>query len=186
MAQPVGAVFGALALAGIAERFGRLRVLRTAIFVVPVLLCAYAVAPTLALAVPAFVAVGARLWWRRARATNTSQWEHRVGRIGPAVAASIGIFPMWTNPKVLAASAAAGAQIASVRLTVAGAATAVLFYAAVATSTVAAPVLAYLAAGPRIDPALERIRRWIQDRRHAMTASTLVVLGFATVLYGMA
>ena len=58
-AQGVGAVIGALALAGLAERFGRLRVLRTAIFTVPVLLCAYAVAPTLAAAVPAFLAVGA-------------------------------------------------------------------------------------------------------------------------------
>jgi len=58
-AQGVGAVVGALALAGLAERFGRLRVLRTAIFVVPILLCAYAVAPTLAVAAPAFVAVGA-------------------------------------------------------------------------------------------------------------------------------
>jgi len=58
-AQGVGAVAGALALAGLAERFGRLRVLRTAIFTVPFLLCAYAVAPTLATAVPAFLAVGA-------------------------------------------------------------------------------------------------------------------------------
>ena len=58
-AQGVGAVLGALALAGLAERFGRLTVLRTAIFTVPLLLCAYAVAPTLATAVPAFVAVGA-------------------------------------------------------------------------------------------------------------------------------
>ena len=58
-AQGVGAVIGALALAGLAIRFGRLAVLRTAIFSVPFLLCAYAVAPTLALAVPAFVAVGA-------------------------------------------------------------------------------------------------------------------------------
>jgi MFS family permease len=58
-AQGVGAVIGALALAGLAERFGRLSVLRTAIFTVPVLLCAYAVSPTLAVAVPAFMAVGA-------------------------------------------------------------------------------------------------------------------------------
>ena len=58
-AQGVGAVVGALSLAGLAQRFGRLTVLRTAIFTVPVLLCAYALAPTLALAVPAFVAVGA-------------------------------------------------------------------------------------------------------------------------------
>jgi len=58
-AQGVGAVVGALTLAGLAERFGRLAVLRAAIFTVPLLLCAYAVAPTLALAVPAFAAVGA-------------------------------------------------------------------------------------------------------------------------------
>ena len=58
-AQGVGAVIGALSLAGLAERYGRLRVLRVAIFAVPVLLCGYAVAPTLAVAVPAFLAVGA-------------------------------------------------------------------------------------------------------------------------------
>ena len=58
-AQGVGAVIGALSLAGLAQRFGRLTVLRTAIFTVPVLLCLYAVAPTLATAAPAFVAVGA-------------------------------------------------------------------------------------------------------------------------------
>jgi MFS family permease len=58
-AQGVGAVVGALALPGLADRYGRLAVLRTALFAVPVLLCGYALAPTLALAVPAFVAVGA-------------------------------------------------------------------------------------------------------------------------------
>lgn len=58
-AQGVGAVVGALALPGLAVRFGRLRVLRSALFVLPVLLCGYALAPTLALAVPAFVLVGA-------------------------------------------------------------------------------------------------------------------------------
>jgi MFS family permease len=58
-AQGVGAVAGALALPSLAFRFGRLAVLRAALVAVPVLLCAYALAPTLALAVPAFVAVGA-------------------------------------------------------------------------------------------------------------------------------
>jgi MFS family permease len=58
-AQGVGAVAGALALPSLADRYGRLAVLRVALVAVPVLLCAYAAAPTLALAVPAFVAVGA-------------------------------------------------------------------------------------------------------------------------------
>ena len=58
-AQGVGAVIGALSLPGLAIRFGRLAVLRTALFALPVLLCGYAVAPTLAVAVPAFLFVGA-------------------------------------------------------------------------------------------------------------------------------
>jgi MFS family permease len=58
-AQGIGAVIGALSLAGLAVRFGRLTVLRTALFAVPLLLFGYAAAPTLALAVPAFMAVGA-------------------------------------------------------------------------------------------------------------------------------
>ncbi len=58
-AQGVGAVAGALALPGLAVRFGRLRMLRTALFAVPVLLCGYALSPTLVFAIPAFVAVGA-------------------------------------------------------------------------------------------------------------------------------
>ena len=58
IAQGIGAVAGALALPGLAIRFGRLTMLRTALFVVPVLLCGYAVAPTLASAIPAFIAVG--------------------------------------------------------------------------------------------------------------------------------
>ena len=58
-AQGVGAVAGALALPGLAVRFGRFAMLRAALVAVPVLLGGYALAPDLALAVPAFVAVGA-------------------------------------------------------------------------------------------------------------------------------
>jgi MFS family permease len=58
-AQGVGAVAGALALPGLAVRFGRFAMLRIALFAVPVLLSAYGLAPDLAVAVPVFVAVGA-------------------------------------------------------------------------------------------------------------------------------
>lgn len=58
-AQGVGAVAGALALPGLAIRYGRLTMLRTALFAVPALLCAYALAPSLPLALVAFVGVGA-------------------------------------------------------------------------------------------------------------------------------
>jgi MFS family permease len=58
-AQGVGAVAGALALPGLARRFGRRRVLVVDLVVLPGLLALYAAAPTLLLATLALAAVGA-------------------------------------------------------------------------------------------------------------------------------
>jgi MFS family permease len=58
-AQGIGAVIGALALPSLAERVGRRTMLQTALFVLPVLLVAYGLAPTLWLSALAFLAVGA-------------------------------------------------------------------------------------------------------------------------------
>lgn len=132
----------------------------------------------------ALVFVGAWVWWRRATAPDRAGWESRFVRITPAVAAAAGIFPMLANPKVLAASATAGTEIAAVQLTDVGVVAAVAYYVGLATSTVAAPVLAYLVLGPQIDPQLERIRGWIQRRQQAITAVVLVFVGVAVVLYG--
>ncbi|PBA23872.1 hypothetical protein BB737_26985 [Mycobacterium avium subsp. hominissuis] len=132
----------------------------------------------------ALVAFGAWLWWRRAHGTGRPGWDGGVGTITPAAAAAIGMLPMLANPKVLAASAAVGTQIATSRLTALSAVVAVAYYAVLATSTVAAPVVAYFVVGPRIDPHLERIRCWIQDRHRALAAITVALVGFAVVLYG--
>jgi MFS family permease len=58
-AQGVGAVVGALAVASLARRHGRRRVLVTALVVLPVLLIGYAAAPSLPVAAVALAAVGA-------------------------------------------------------------------------------------------------------------------------------
>ena len=58
-AQGVGAVVGALALPSLAERVGRATMLRTALFVLPLLLTAYGLAPTLWLSAMALLGVGA-------------------------------------------------------------------------------------------------------------------------------
>ena len=58
-AQGVGAVAGALALPGLAQRFGRRRVLLVDLFVLPGLLTLYALAPSIVLATVALAAVGA-------------------------------------------------------------------------------------------------------------------------------
>ena len=58
-AQGIGAVAGALALPSLAERFGRRAMLQTSLFVLPLLLVAYGLAPTLWWSMVAFLAVGA-------------------------------------------------------------------------------------------------------------------------------
>jgi MFS family permease len=58
-AQGIGAVVGALALPSLAERVGRVTMLRTALFVLPFLLVAYGLAPTLWVSAMALVGVGA-------------------------------------------------------------------------------------------------------------------------------
>jgi MFS family permease len=58
-AQGVGAVAGALLLAGLADRFGRRRVLAMDLVAVPLLLTAYAMAPNLLVGTVALLAVGA-------------------------------------------------------------------------------------------------------------------------------
>ncbi|MGD1256705.1 GAP family protein [Mycobacterium seoulense] len=128
---------------------------------------------------------GVWLWWRRAHGRGGPGWEGSVGTITPSAAAAIGMLPMLANPKVLAASAAVGTEIATVRMTAVGSVLAVAYYAALASSTVAAPVLAYLIVGPRIDPQLERIRRWMEHQRRALTAAAVVLIGLAVVLYGL-
>ena len=58
-AQGIGAVTGALALPSLAERFGRRAVLQISLFVLPLLLVVYGLAPTLWWSLVAFLAVGA-------------------------------------------------------------------------------------------------------------------------------
>ncbi|ORB36967.1 GAP family protein [Mycobacterium paraseoulense] len=108
-----------------------------------------------------------------------------MGTITPSASAAIGMFPMLANPKVLAASAAVGTEIATVRMSAVSSVLAVAYYAVLASSPVAAPVLAYLVVGPRIDPQLERIRRWMQHQRRALTAAAVVLVGLAVMLYGL-
>ena len=57
--QGIGAVSGALALPSLAERFGRRVVLRAALFLLPLLLVAYGLAPSFWWSMLAFTAVGA-------------------------------------------------------------------------------------------------------------------------------
>ena len=132
------------------------------------------------------VTLGVRQWRQRGRTDRTPSWEDDVARMGPRASAAVGIFTGLTNAKVLAISAAVGTHVGALHSTILGAVGMVAYYAVLANSTVAAPILAYLIAGPRIDPLLKRVRRWMQIQHRALTATVLVIVGCAMVLYGIA
>lgn len=133
----------------------------------------------------ALIIAGIRTWRQRDTATANPRWHRQVGGIRPLTSAAIGLLPPLVNPKVVAASVAAGTQITALTST-AGATAALACYVAVATSTIAAPIVIYLLAGSRIDPKLERLRGWIAHRHNVTTAVTLVVIGLAVLICGLA
>lgn len=132
----------------------------------------------------AFVGLGALVWQRCPSAPTTSRWHTQIGGIPPSASAALGLLPALVNPKVVAASMIAGGQIRLVAST-ADAAMAFTYYLVVATVTVAAPVITYLALGSRIDPKLERLRHWVQRHHVAATATTLIIIGVTILLYGL-
>ena len=92
-------------------------------------------------------------WTTRNRATRPPALLNRLSRITPVGAAVIGFTLTVANPKVVVMNAAAGLIIGTAAVGF-GVWTAVLFYTAVAGSTVIAPVLAYRW------PASASILRW--------------------------
>ena len=123
-------------------------------------------------------------WLTRSRTTRPPAFLDRLGKITPAGAAVIGFGLVLANPKVLVMNAAAGLIIGTAAV---GAAVwiAVAFYTVLAGSTVIAPILAYVVAGARVDPALGRVRDWMAREHATVTAAILLVVGVLLTYTGI-
>ena len=131
------------------------------------------------------VAIGVWVWLRRDRMTEEPPWLAKLSRLTPVGAAAIGMLLVVSNPKMLAATAAAGLLIGTAGIGVAGATGAVAYYAVVASSTVAVPVLAYAAVGSRADDQLTRLKGWLDRHSGLVTAVILVAVGIALLVMGI-
>ena len=56
------------------------------------------------------------------------------------------------------------------------------FFVAIAASTVAVPILAYAAAGSRLDDPMARLKNWMDKNNAALMSAIFVVIG-VMVLY---
>ncbi|MDP9165258.1 MAG: GAP family protein [Actinomycetota bacterium] len=130
----------------------------------------------------ALIAFGVYKWLTRGRSEHSPKWMNSFAKITPARAAVTATVLVILNPKVLFMCVAAGLAIGTEGLGRTGAALGIVYYVAIAASTVALPILAYAASGDRLDQPLTRLKDWMEAQHATLVAGILVVLG-ALVLY---
>ena len=133
----------------------------------------------------ALIVFGLYRWFTRNRSSHSPKWLTSMTSAGPARAFLTAIVLTLANIKVFLMCVAAGLAIATAALGTVGAWTAVAIFAAVAASSVAIPVLAYLIAGERLDGPLDRLKVWMEANHAAMVAGILLVIGVALLYMGI-
>ncbi len=133
----------------------------------------------------ALIVFGTYRWLTRKRAAHVPKWMSSLTTITPSRAAVTAVILVLVNPKVLFICAAAGLAIGTDGLGRAGAYLAVAYFVAVASSTVALPVLAYAVSGERLHEPLTRLKDWMERQHAALVAAILIVIGILVLYKGI-
>ena len=133
----------------------------------------------------ALIGFGVYRWVTRNKSDHMPGWMTRVATLTPAKAGVAGLVLTFVNLKVLLICAAAGLAIGSSGLGSPSVWIAAAWYVAVAGSSVALPVLGYALSGDRLDPALTRLRDWMERKHSVLVAAILVVIGLLVLYKGI-
>jgi len=133
----------------------------------------------------ALIGFGVYRWLTRHRDTDPPRWMRSFSNFTPARAALAGAVLAVIRPEVVIICAAAGLAIGTSTLATAGEWLAAAFFVALAASTVAVPVLAYVAAGERLDNMLSRLKDWMEQHHGALLAAVLIVIGLMVLYKGI-
>jgi Sap, sulfolipid-1-addressing protein len=130
----------------------------------------------------ALILYGIYQWLTRQRHSESPGWMRSFATITPVRAALTALALVVIRPDVLLICVPAGLAIGGGGLGVTGDWIAAAIFVAIAASSVAIPILAYAAAGHRLDDTLARLKDWMDKNTAALMAAVLVVVG-ALVLY---
>jgi hypothetical protein len=133
----------------------------------------------------ALIAFGIYRWLTRHRHTESPAWMRSFATISPTRAGITGLALVVVRFDVLVMCLVAGLAIGTSHLSVAGELICAVFFVAVSASTVAIPVLAYAAAGHRLDDTLARLKDWMEKNNAALLAAILVLIGAMLVHKGI-
>jgi threonine/homoserine/homoserine lactone efflux protein len=133
----------------------------------------------------ALIVFGIYRWLMRKQAVHTPKWMQSLGKLTPARAGVAGVVLTVANPKVLFICAAAGLAIGTAGLGRAHVWLAVLWFVLVAGSTVAVPILAYVASPDRLGEPLQRLQHWMERQHATLVAGILIVIGLLVLYKGI-
>lgn len=130
----------------------------------------------------ALIGYGIYRWLTRHGQAESPAWMRSFASITPARAGITGAALAVVRPDVALICVPAGLGIGTSGLGPAGDWLAAAFFVAIAASSVAIPILAYVAAGSRLDDTLASLKDWMDRNNGALLAAVFVVIG-AMVLY---
>jgi threonine/homoserine/homoserine lactone efflux protein len=131
------------------------------------------------------IVFGAYRWFTRKRSEHSPAWMRKMADLTPGRALITSAVLAVINPKVLFICAAAGLAIGTAGLGRAYAWIAVIYFVAVAASTVAVPILAYVVSGERLAEPLTRLKEWMERQHGTLVAAILVVIGVLVLYKGI-
>jgi protein-S-isoprenylcysteine O-methyltransferase Ste14 len=133
----------------------------------------------------ALVVFGVFRWLTRHRHGKSPAWMRSFSRLTPLRAGVTGAVLVPIRPEVLILCAAAGLAIGTAGLDAAAGWICGAVFVVVSSLTVAVPILGYVAAGDRLDDALERLKAWMERNHAAMLAVILVLIGVIVIYNGI-
>jgi threonine/homoserine/homoserine lactone efflux protein len=133
----------------------------------------------------ALIVFGIFRWLTRHRSAHSPAWMRQLTAASPAKAVGIAALLAAVNPKVMFVCAAAGLTIGTAGLSAGQTWAPVVYFVAVAASSVALPVVAYLLSGERLDGPLARVKDWMEKHNAAIVAVILLVIGLVVLYKGV-
>ncbi|WAJ47539.1 GAP family protein [Mycobacterium sp. Aquia_216] len=133
----------------------------------------------------ALILFGIYRWVTRHRHTESPAWMRSFSTMRPRRAAITGLVLTVIRLEVLLMCLAAGVAIGTSDLHDVDKLSAGVIFVAVSASTVAVPILAYAAAGHRLDDLLERVKNWMEKNNAALLAAILVLIGLMVLHNGI-
>lgn len=134
----------------------------------------------------ALIALAVHKWLTRSTSTRTPGWMQTLQEATPRSAFLLALLLSLANPKILLLAAAAGVDIGGSDSPLRQQTIAVIVFAAIASISVAAPVLAYTIAGARVLGPLSRAKDWLLRNNTAVMVVVFLVLGALLIYNGVA